>query len=65
MNFLRTAYILWKMKILIQKSKVVAMKRYEKEDVLMHIFLTSALVGGGWSPSHPRERAPNTHWIGG
>jgi hypothetical protein len=36
----------------------------------MHVFLTSALVGGEWSASHPgrftpRERAPRTHWIGG
>jgi hypothetical protein len=32
--------------------------------------LTSALDGGGWSASRPgrftpRERAPDTHWIGG
>jgi len=27
--------------------------------------LTSALEGGEWSGSHPRERAPVTHWIGG
>jgi hypothetical protein len=36
----------------------------------MHVFLTSALVGGEWSascPGHfsPRERVPGTHWIGG
>jgi hypothetical protein len=34
------------------------------------IFLTSALDGGEWSASRtgrftPRERAPDTHWIGG
>jgi hypothetical protein len=39
-------------------------------NVQVHIFLTSALVGGEWStsrPGHvtPRERAPGTHWIGG
>jgi hypothetical protein len=36
----------------------------------LHIFLTSALVGGEWSASrpdlfNPGERATNTHWIGG
>jgi hypothetical protein len=39
-------------------------------DVEIHIFLTSALVGGEWSGSHPGrftpgERAPGTHSIGG
>jgi hypothetical protein len=39
-------------------------------DVLIHIFLTSALVRGEWSTSRPgrftfEERAPGTHWIGG
>jgi hypothetical protein len=39
-------------------------------DVLIHIFLTSALVGGEWSTSRsgrftPGERAPGTHSIGG
>jgi hypothetical protein len=38
--------------------------------VYIHIFLTSALVGGEWSASRPGrfipgERAPGTHWIGG
>jgi hypothetical protein len=37
-------------------------------DVYIHIFLTSALVRGEWSASHPgrftpEERAPGTHWI--
>jgi hypothetical protein len=36
----------------------------------MHIFLTSALVGGEWSALRPGrftpgERTPGTHWIGG
>jgi hypothetical protein len=36
----------------------------------MHIFLTSALVGGVWSASRSGrftrgERDPGTHWIGG
>jgi hypothetical protein len=39
-------------------------------DVYIHIFLTSALVGGEWSASRPGpfttgEKAPGTHWIGG
>jgi hypothetical protein len=39
-------------------------------DVEIHIFLTSALVGGEWSASRPGrftsgEIAPGTHWIGG
>jgi hypothetical protein len=46
------------------------MKAYEGADVQIHIFLTSALVGGEWSDSRPgyftpEERAPGTHWIGG
>jgi hypothetical protein len=44
------------------------MKAYEV-DVQIHIFLTSALVGGEWSTSRPGrftpgERAPGTHFIG-
>jgi hypothetical protein len=36
----------------------------------MHVFLTSALVGGEWSASRPgrftpRKSAPLTHWTGG
>jgi hypothetical protein len=39
-------------------------------DVQIHIFLTSALVGGEWSASHPGrftpgERAPSNHCRGG
>jgi hypothetical protein len=46
------------------------MKAYVGVDVHIHIFLTSALVGGEWSTSRPGrftpgERAPCTHWIGG
>jgi hypothetical protein len=46
------------------------MKAYRGVDVQIHIFLTSALVGGEWSASRlgrftPRERAPGTHWIRG
>jgi hypothetical protein len=46
------------------------MKTYEGVDVEIHIFLTSARVGGEWSASRPSrftsgERAPGTHYIGG
>jgi hypothetical protein len=46
------------------------MKVYGGVDVQIHIFLTSALVGGEWSasrPGHftPREKAPDNHCIGG
>jgi hypothetical protein len=46
------------------------MKAYEGVDVGIHIFLTSALVGGEWSASRPcrfttGERALGTLWIGG
>jgi hypothetical protein len=46
------------------------MKMYGGVDVYIHVFLTSALVGGEWSASHPdcftlQERAPNAHWAGG
>jgi hypothetical protein len=46
------------------------MKAYGEVVVYIHIFLTSALVGGEWSASRssrftPRERAPCAHWIGG
>jgi hypothetical protein len=39
-------------------------------DAYIHIFLTSALVGGEVvnftpRPLYPRERAPGIHWIGG
>jgi hypothetical protein len=46
------------------------MKTYGGVDVQIHVFLTSAQVGGEWSASRPcrftpGERAPSTHWIGG
>jgi hypothetical protein len=46
------------------------MEAYGGVDVLIHVFLTSALLGGEWSASRPgcftpAERAPGTHWIGG
>jgi hypothetical protein len=45
------------------------MKMFGGIDVLINVFLTSALVGGKWGtsrPSHftPGERAPSIHWIG-
>jgi hypothetical protein len=46
------------------------MMAYGGVDVQIHVFLTSAIVGGKWSASRPdrftpRERAPGTHRIGG
>jgi hypothetical protein len=46
------------------------MKAYEVVDVEIHIFLTSALVGGERLASRscrftPGETAPSTHWIRG
>jgi hypothetical protein len=43
------------------------MKTYGGVDVQIHVFLTSALVGGDWSPSYPGlftpgERVLGTHW---
>jgi hypothetical protein len=45
------------------------MKAYEGIDVQIHIFLTSPLLGGEWSASHPCcftlwGKSPGTHWIG-
>jgi hypothetical protein len=46
------------------------MKAYGGVDVEIHIFLTSALVGGEWSASRPGrftpgKEPPGTHCIGG
>jgi hypothetical protein len=46
------------------------MKACGEVDVWIHIFLTTALVGGEWSASRPcrfthKERAAGTYWIGG
>jgi hypothetical protein len=46
------------------------MKAYGRVDVYIHVFLTSALVGGEWSVSRPGrftpwEKASGTHWIEG
>jgi hypothetical protein len=41
------------------------MKAYGGVDMYIHIFLTSALVGGEWSASRLGRFTPGTHWIGG
>jgi hypothetical protein len=41
------------------------MKAYKGVDVLIHIFLASALAGCEWSASRPCRFTPGTHWIGG
>jgi hypothetical protein len=45
------------------------MKAYGGLDVYIHVFLTSALVGGGHlhAPAAftPGERVPGIHWVGG
>jgi hypothetical protein len=46
------------------------MRAYGEVGVLIHIFFTSAQIGGEWSSSYPcrsdpEERAPGTHWIEG
>jgi hypothetical protein len=46
------------------------MMAYGGVDVQIHVFLTSALVGGEWSGTRsghftPGERAIGTHWRGG
>jgi hypothetical protein len=41
------------------------MKTYGGVDVQIHIFLTSALVGGEWSVSRPGRFTPGTQYIGG
>jgi hypothetical protein len=45
--------------------KDYAMKEYGGVDVEIHIFLTSALVGGEWLASRPGRFTPGTHCIGG
>jgi hypothetical protein len=56
----------------LKLSKHYAMKTYGGGgvDVYIHIFLTSALVGGEWSGSRPgrftaEERGAATSWLGG
>jgi hypothetical protein len=46
------------------------MKTFGGVDILIHVFLTSALVEGEWSASRPcrftiGESVPSTHWVGG
>jgi hypothetical protein len=50
-------------------TKHYAMKASGRVDLWIHVFLSSALVGGEWSASRPchlipGERAPGTHWTG-
>jgi hypothetical protein len=40
------------------------MKTYGGVDVLIHVLLTSELVGGEWSASRPGHFTPGTNWIG-
>jgi hypothetical protein len=40
------------------------MMLYGGVDVEIYFFLTSALVGGEWSPSHLCHFIPSTHFIG-
>jgi hypothetical protein len=52
-----------------RQSCPCAMKAYGGVDIQIHIFLTSALVGGEWSATRPGcftpgERALGTHCIG-
>jgi hypothetical protein len=59
-----------KVKLSVCLTKHCSMKAYEGLDVQIQILLTSALVGGEWSASHPCPftlgvRAHGTHWIGG
>jgi hypothetical protein len=59
-----------KVKLSLCLYKYHAMKAYWGSGDIVPRILTSALHGGEWSASHsgrftPRERAPDTHWIGG
>jgi hypothetical protein len=40
------------------------MKTYRGVDEYIHIFLSSAVVGGEWSASYPGRLTTGTHWIG-
>jgi hypothetical protein len=46
------------------------MKTYGEVEILIEVFVTSALIGGDWSPSrmgrfNSEEKTPSTHWKGG
>jgi hypothetical protein len=44
-----------KLKLVLCLTKYYATKTYGGMDVEIHIFLTSAVVGGEWSASNPVE----------
>jgi hypothetical protein len=46
-------------------TKHYVMKTYGREEVQIHVFVTSTLVGGKWSASRTEKTAPVTFWIGG
>jgi hypothetical protein len=57
-----------KVKVMISLCLLIknyAMKAYGGVDVQIHVFFTSALVGGEWSASQPCGFTPGTYWIGG
>jgi hypothetical protein len=49
----------------VLKTKHYAVKTYGGVDVQIHVFLTSALIGGEWSTSRPGPFTPGTHWVRG
>jgi hypothetical protein len=58
-----------KVKLFLCLTKHHAMGTIVAVGLYLHAFLTSALGGGEWSASRPgrftpRERVPNTHWVG-
>jgi hypothetical protein len=70
MNKYHSDYKLANTKVFLCLTKLCTIKTYGRVDVLIHIFLTSALVGGEWLVSRicrftSEESVPYTHWIGG
>jgi hypothetical protein len=58
-----------KVKISLSLTKHCVMKAYWVMEIQIHVFLTSALVGGEWSASRPWRINPGetvrvTHWTG-
>jgi hypothetical protein len=54
----RWSYIYIKGKVVTVLIKHYAVKKYGGVDVYIHVFLTSALVGGEWSASRPGRFNP-------